>query len=189
MYERQLPNAPAADVVTMLAGLNDIARAGFDAAQVREDMHRVLRQLTRQGTPVLVGRLHDPVEMLRLPKWLEAVVRQRVGAVNQAVDDAYNWPGVMSLDLGSIPALQRPGGWSTDRIHPSRAGHQAVAASAAAVLIKHGHRWKPLPQPEVPAGASVGARTWWALRYGIPYLAAHVTEFGPPLLSAVATRV
>ena len=186
---RQLPRVPAADVVTMLAGLNDIARAGFDAAQLREDMLTLLRQLTGRGTPVLIVRLHDPVEMLRLPKWLGAVVRQRVAAVNQAVDDARSWPGVMSLDLASIPALRLPGSWSTDRIHPSRAGHQAVAASAAAVLIEHGHCWRPLPQPEVPAGASVGATAWWALRYGMPYLASHVTEFGPPLLSAVATRV
>ncbi len=189
VYLRQLPSVPAADVITMLAGLNDIARAGFDAVQLREDMHRLLQQLTRQGIPVLILRLHDPGEMLRLPKWLGAVVGERVAAVNRVVDDARSLPGVMWLDLASIPALQLPGGWSTDRIHLSRAGHQAVAASAAAVLIEHGHSWQPLPQPEVPAGASIGARAWWALRHGLPYLALHVTEFGPPFLSAVATRV
>jgi lysophospholipase L1-like esterase len=186
---RQLPSVPTADVVTMLAGLNDIARGGFDAAQLREDMHRIVLDLTRQGAAVLVGRLHDPGEMLPLPEWLAAVVRERVGAVNQIVDEARPWPGVMTLDLASIPALRQPGGWSTDRIHPSRAGHQAIAATAAAVLIEHGYGWQHVRDPEVPAGASVGARAWWAMRYGIPYLAIHVTEFGPPLLSAVATRV
>jgi hypothetical protein len=78
-------------------------------------------------------RLHDPGKMLPLPKGLASVVRQRVAAVNQIVDEAHTWPGVMLLDLASIPALQRPGGWSTDRIHPSRAGRQAIAAFVIAV--------------------------------------------------------
>ncbi len=74
--------------------------------------------------------------MLPLPESLRAVVRQRVAVVNEIVDEAGSWPGILTLDLAGVPSLQRPGGWSTDRIHPSRVGHQAVAASAAGVRPK-----------------------------------------------------
>ncbi len=55
---RQLPGAPRADLVTALAGLNDVARAGFAEAQLRADMHRIIgaadgpgRHRSRRPTP------------------------------------------------------------------------------------------------------------------------------------------
>lgn len=187
--DHQLPQAKRPDIVTLLAGLNDIARSGFDAAKLRDDLLWMLRRLTSQGAEVLLGRLHDPAELLPLPTMLAGVVRRRIDAVNAAVDEGAGLPSVHVLDLAEVPALHQPGGWSTDRIHPSLAGHQAIAAAAGRALRHRDGRFTALlPEPQVPTGPTVRARAWWAVRYGMPYVAGHVSDFGPPVLSALAHR-
>lgn len=187
---QQLPRMPAADVVTLVVGLNDIARAGFDPAAVREDLGEAVRGLTAAGAEVVLGRLHDPTQLLPVPRMVARAVRRRVDAVNAAADELAGRDGVHVLDLAQVAALREPGGWSTDRIHPSRTGHQGMAAAAAQLLA---HRYERLPSlltpPGVPRGPSRRARTWWALRHGLPYLAGHLGDFGPPVLSAIAHRV
>jgi lysophospholipase L1-like esterase len=186
---RQLPQVPDGTIVTLIAGLNDVARSGFDATGLRADLLWTLGCLTSHGAAVVLGRLHDPARMLPLPKVVAGVVRRRIETVNAAVDEASGWPAVHLLDLAEVAALAQPGGWSTDRIHPSRVGHQAIAAAAARALSQHDLRLNAvLPEPRVPAGPSTGASAWWALRHGVPYVARHVSEFGPPVLSALAHR-
>jgi lysophospholipase L1-like esterase len=187
----QLPLVVDADIVTVLAGLNDIARAGFDAQTLRADLMAIVDELTAAGAHVVLGRLHDPTRMLPVPKTLADVVRRRVREVNTAVDTAAAAHGGHVLDLADVPALKTAGGWSADRIHPSRAGHQGMAAAAAEALAPwYDQLPAAVPPPRsAPRGPSRTARAWWAMRHGLPYLAGHLDDFGPPLLSALAHRV
>jgi lysophospholipase L1-like esterase len=186
----QLPLMPgAADVATLLVGLNDIARSGFDAATAGADLLDTVAALRSRVDDVLLGRLHDPVALLPLPTRVAHATRKRVDQLNTAVDEAARWPGVRVLDLRRVPALARPGGWSVDRIHPSPAGHHGMAAAAIEALRNAGrHPVTPMDELVVPRGSSRSARGWWAVRHGLPYATGHLREIGAPIASALLGR-
>lgn len=187
---QQLPLLPeAADLATVLAGLNDVGRAGFDPAAVAADLRAVVAAARERGADVLLGRLHDPVAVRPVPGRLAAAVRARVAVVNRTVDDLARQRGVHVLDLGAVPALARPGGWAADRIHPAEAGHRGMAAAAAGVLRATG-RYAPVPLPAgpVPRGPGVPARAWWTARHGLPYALSHARDLGQPVASALLRR-
>lgn len=182
----QLPAARAARpaVATLLVGLNDVSRGGFDARAVRADLRAVVRSLLRTGAAVLVGRLHDPCRHLPLPAPLAAHVRARVAAVNAAVDDAARL-GAHVLDLATVPALAERRAFAVDRLHPGPAAHAALAAAAADVLRAAGVPvGVPAAVPLPPRAPGLVTTAWWGTRHGAPWLAAHARDV---VLPAVAT--
>lgn len=186
----QVPLLPArVQLATLVVGLNDVARSGFDADVVGAALLDVVAVLRRRAEEVLVGRLHDPAARLPLPSRVGQAARRRIALVNAAVDEAGSRPGVRVLDLDRVPALAQPGGWAVDRIHPSAAGHRGMAVAAAEVL-RSGGRVRPAPvRPgSVPVGPSGPARTWWAVRHGLPYAAGHLPAIGGPVASALVRR-
>lgn len=185
---RQLGHVGEARLASLLIGLNDVARSGFTPPQVREDLLEAVQALTGSGAEVLLGRLHDPTEMLWLPAGLVRAVQRRVGVVNAAIDEAGRSPGVHLLDLADAPVLGTPSGWAVDRVHPSILGHRGIAAAAARLLAAAGWQVAPLPDPERSRGPSRTARSWWTLRYGMPYAAGNLAQFGPPVLSGLLRR-
>jgi lysophospholipase L1-like esterase len=186
----QLPLVPGgADVATLLVGLNDVARSGFDAAAVGADLLETVAALRSRADDVLLGRLHDAGALLPLPARVAQATRRRIEGVNAAVDEAARWSGVRVLDLRLVPVLARPGGWSVDRVHPSPAGHQGMAAAAIEALRAAGRQpGRPIVEVVEPRGSSWSARGWWAVRHGLPYAACHVWEIGGPIASAVLRR-
>lgn len=180
----QLPVALAArpDIATVLVGLNDVVRSGFDPAMVRRDLLTAVSALRGVGARVVLVRLHDPTAILWLPGWVVRYVGARVGAVNRAVDEVARLdPGVHLLDLGDVIALRRPGAWTVDRVHPNRLGHQAIAAAAADVLRTAGVRVGQVPLQPVPArGPGLPARAVWAVRYGLPWALRHSRQLVRP---------
>jgi lysophospholipase L1-like esterase len=186
----QLPLVSAqVDVATLIIGLNDVARIGFDAADVGADLLAVVAGLRSRGVHVVLGRLHDPAALLPLPARVARTLRKRVAAVNAVVDSAAAAPRVSVLDLGRVTTLAEPGGWAVDRIHPSRVGHHGIATSAVRQLASTGlHLPAPLTEVAVPPGPSRRARGWWAVRHGLPYAVSHLREVGAPLASAALDR-
>jgi len=184
---RQLAEVGEAGLASLLVGLNDVARSGFTPPQVREDLLEAVQALTGSGAQVLLGRLHDPTEMLWLPAGLVRAVQRRVGVVNAAIDEASRSPGVHLLDLADVPVLGTPSGWAVDRVYPSILGHRGIAA-AARLLAAAGWQVASLPHPEHSRGPSRTARSWWTLRYGMPYAARNLAQFGPPVLSGLLRR-
>lgn len=187
---RQLPLLTGhVDVATLVIGLNDVARSGFDAAAVTADLRHVVSMLRDRAEEVVLGRLHDPSAVLPLPAGLARATRRRIEVLNAVVDEAARLPGVSILDLGAVPALAQPGGWSVDRIHPSAAGHGGMAAAAIDALRAGGRqRPSPLAVASVPPGPSRLDRCGWMFRHGLPYAAGHLREMGVPLASAVLGR-
>jgi lysophospholipase L1-like esterase len=183
--ERQLDAAPDGELATLVIGLNDIARSGFHPDRFRTDLLAVVNQLTASGASVLLGRLHDPLTLLPLPRRMARVGRERLHAVNAAVDEASCWARVHLLRLDEVPALQVTSGWAVDRVHPSVTGHRAIAAEGVRVLRDAG--WPALPVEDSPVGRAPGlvARSWWVGRHGIPYAATHARDLGQPALSAL----
>jgi lysophospholipase L1-like esterase len=187
---RQLPLLPCpVDVATLLVGLNDVGRSGFDATEVGAQLLDVVAALRPRAERVVLGRLHDAPGLLSVPFRVAQAARDRIADVNRAVDEAAGWPGVSVLDLGRVPALGEPGGWSVDRIHPSAAGHQGMATLAVELLRSAGRPGlTPIEEAAVPDGPSRTARGWWAIRHGLPYATRHLRDIGGPMASAVLRR-
>ncbi|MCW2674471.1 MAG: lipolytic protein family [Frankiales bacterium] len=169
VVNRQLPSAEVAEVSTLLVGLNDLARGGFDIAAVRAGLLASVARLGELSGTVVLGRLHDPAKVLWMPLPLRQLVGRRLAQVNAVVDEATEFPRVTVVDLAAVPALQQPAGWAVDRVHPSAGGHRALARAAAAEL---GHE---LPEAlELPAAPGLVRRAVWGARHGAPYLAGQV---------------
>ncbi|GAC1441217.1 MAG: SGNH/GDSL hydrolase family protein [Mycobacteriales bacterium] len=177
---RQLPRVPPGDdVATLLVGLNDVTRGGFDPAGLLVDLAAVVTGLRTAGHRVLLGRLRDPCLMLPLATPLRRWIGARVDAVNQAVDRAATGdPGVSVLDLGTLPDLHSRAAWDTDRLHPSPWGNACIAAAAAAVLTAP----VPVPTVDVPAPPRVHQEAYWALRHGLPWALGKASPAGRYLM-------
>ena len=118
--QQQLPWIPAekakGGVVILVAGLNDICRAGFDRARIHHELSSTISSVHERGAKVILGRLHDPTRVWRLRGSLAAAIVRRLAVVNEAVDTAAaNASGVHVLDLSKVPALASSGGWAADR--------------------------------------------------------------------------
>ena len=170
---------------TVLVGLNDVVRPGFDPTRSRRDLMAVVDELRRAGVTVLVCRLHNPMIRAPAPRWVCATVWRRLEEINRTVDAcARSDPGVLVLDLGDIEDLHGRASWAVDRLHPSLTGHWWMAAEACATLRAAGWSMSPLP-PRPSVGRVPGRREemWWVVRHGIPWVAVHLTRIGPLLTS------
>jgi lysophospholipase L1-like esterase len=179
----QLPRVGDADVATVLIGLNDVVRGGFDPEGVRADLTALVDALRARVPVVLVCRLHDPTRMLWFPRSLRRIGLARLAVLQAAVDGLR---GVEVLDLEDVAAWRHPGAWDVDRVHPSVAGHAALGRSAGLLLQSRGLAVQLPPAPVLPRGASVPGRAVWSARHGLPYVAGHVRELGAPVWQALS---
>ncbi len=193
--QMQLPRVAAEQardaVIVLIAGLNDICRAGFDEDRIRQELSLTVSTAQGWGAAVVLGRLHDPATVLGLRGRLRAAIARRLAVVNDAVDAAADGgTEVRVLDLAQVPVLASRGGWAADRIHPSPAGHRGIACAAGELL--HAAGLAPpsrLARPRPASGASHLQTAWWALRHGLPYGITHMADFGPPVVAALASRL
>ncbi|HLY33136.1 MAG TPA: SGNH/GDSL hydrolase family protein [Jatrophihabitantaceae bacterium] len=179
----QLPLALARrpDVATLIVGLNDISRGGWDEPRMRADLHTVVGALRAQGVTVVLGRLHDPTALLPMPARIRQRIGARIAAVNAAVDASIG-PDVLLLDLARIPQLRNRGSWAVDRVHPSIAGHRAVAEAALDILEANDVRVaERVPIRPAAARCSRLAEVRWLARYGAPYLVRNLDRVRQPV--------
>lgn len=172
-----------ADVVTLLIGLNDVARAGFDPGAFRQSLAEVVGALRSTGALLLLGRLHDVTAVLPLPPALRETVRSRTRAVNAAVDALLD-ERVLPLDLAAVPGLRMRRMWDVDRVHPNAAGHALIADAAARALRSAGLPVGPVRQPPMPSAPGPLREARWLIRHGLPWLGAHVPQVVLPAVIA-----
>ncbi len=184
VQRHQLPLALAAAprLVTLLVGLNDAIRGGFDPGRMRAGLDGVVGTLRAGGASVLLGRLHDPTRLLPVPRALRRALSERVAVVNAAVDEAGRADAdVHVFDLDAVPGLRDRQAWDVDRLHPSPLGHFAIGSAALDLLARAGFATAPARAP-VPAAVPVRGRdeAWWLVRHGLPWFAGRTREVALP---------
>ncbi|MET9179080.1 SGNH/GDSL hydrolase family protein [Kitasatospora aureofaciens] len=132
------------DLVTVVAGMNDVMRPGFDAGAVVAELDAMFAAFTATGARVLTFTFPDIGRIAPLARGL----RPRVLDLNARIRAAADHRGVVVVDFFPHRVTTDPRMWSADRLHASPLGHAGIAAAAAHALALPGSDdgWaEPLP--------------------------------------------
>ena len=159
------------DLVTVVAGMNDLLRPRFDADEVAGHLRAMFAALTGQGARVATLTFPDLARITPLARPLAP----RVDALNTRVRQAAEEYGVVVAETAHHPVVTDPRLWSTDRLHASPLGHERIAAAMAYTLGLPGSddTWnRPFPTPyPAPAGwRAARAELRWAGGFLGPWL-------------------
>lgn len=151
------------DLVTVLAGMNDLLRPKFDADEVAGHVEAMFAAFA--GTGAVVATLTFPDVGRLIP--MARAVRGRVAAMNDRVRAAAARYGVIVAEAAHHAVVADPRLWSPDRLHASPLGHQRIADALAEALRLPGSddAWTRPLVPELPernAAQAIAAEFRWA---------------------------
>jgi lysophospholipase L1-like esterase len=168
----QLPTALSLrpDLVTVLAGLNDLLRPRFDAMAVAGHLESMFEALTGAGARVVAFTLPDPGLLVPAARGLT----RRAQDFNARVREAAHRHGVTLVDLSVYPICTDQRLWSADRLHLNTLGHTRLAAAVAHALdLPDGEDLgtNPLdPQRKPSTWRRAGVELRWAVSFVGPWL-------------------
>lgn len=163
----------APDLATVVAGMNDLLRGGFDARAIGDDIEAMQRALVQQGALVISFTLPDISHRLAVAPLARRLSR-RAALLNDEIRRASAASGACLLDLAAIPLAADPRLWSRDRLHANTAGHTRIGAGLAQLigLADTDDAWRaplpPLPPPSLRAQLLEHAT--WGRDYFAPWL-------------------
>ncbi|MEW1691072.1 SGNH/GDSL hydrolase family protein [Streptomyces sp. NPDC091265] len=158
------------DFATVVAGVNDLLRPRFDAAEVAGQLEEMFAALTAAGALVATLTVPDVGKIAPLAR----PVRARVFALNTHIRAAAARHGVVVAETALHPVATDPRMWSADRLHASPLGHERIAAAVAHAigLPRSDDTWThPLPPQVLPGRLqAAGAELRWAGAFLGPWL-------------------
>jgi lysophospholipase L1-like esterase len=170
VLEDQLPKALVhnPDITAVIVGGNDALRNGFNPDRLHQNLRKTLAQLQDAGSDVLLLQLHDPTNIVPLPRLLGRVLRRRINAVNRVTHSLAREFNAQILLTRSIENIYDRQVWHTDRMHPSKYGHQLMAHHFRELLIRKNWRIDPIEFEET-LKKSRRDSALWMLRNGTPW--------------------
>ncbi len=174
VLSEQVPVALAArpDLVSLVAGGNDLLRPGADPDRLAADLEAAVVAFREAGADVLLATGVDPRQT--------PIIRRTRGRV--AVFNAHLWSiaarqGAVVLDQWGAAWIQDARLWDAgDRIHLTAEGHRRTALAAAAALgvpvAGDDTDWRqPLePAPPLPAREVVAQELAWVRGFVLPWI-------------------
>jgi lysophospholipase L1-like esterase len=161
------------DLATVMAGMNDLIRPGFSAAEVTGCLEDMFAALTAAGARVVTITFPDLSKITPLARPL----LPRVLDLNAGIRDAAARHGVIVIDTFPHAVTTDSRIWSADRLHLSPLGHARVAGAMANALDLPGSddAWNlPLPaQPARPAWKAVMNELRWLAAFTVPWMYRH----------------
>ena len=158
------------DLVTVVAGLNDLLHRRYDPAAMASELEAMLTELRATGATVATFTLPDVSAVVPFARF----VRPRLDLYNEAILDIGARTGAIVMDLASAPITRDPRSWSVDRLHASTLGHVRIAAGMCDALGLAGSdgTWaEPLPErARRRRHAAAAAEVVWMRRHFGPWL-------------------
>lgn len=158
------------DLATVVAGVNDLLRPRFDAAEVAGHLEEMFAALTAAGAHVVTLTFPDVGKIAPLARPL----RSRVFDLNTRIRAAAARHGVTVAETARHAVTTDPRLWTADRLHASPLGHERIAAALAQAVHLPGSddAWtRPLPPQTVPSGRqAAAAELRWAAAFLAPWL-------------------
>jgi lysophospholipase L1-like esterase len=187
----QLPAALrlAPDIASVVIGVNDTLRAGFDPARIEAAAARTVGALRAAGAEVLTMRLPDPGRMLGVPGVLARPLARRAHQVNEVMDALAGRFETIHFDAAADDQAYDPRMWAVDRLHPSERGHRLIARRFHALLAAAGHPVGPPPgaEPLNPPPSAAAQATWLATK-GTAWVVRRSTDLVPSLVALAVTE-
>jgi len=126
------------ELVAVIVGGNDLLRNAFSPQVFEENLNETLRKIEEIGATSMLLELHDPTQIVPMPRLVARVCRRRVNAVNQITRKMAHRYSSILLETRSLEEIYARDKWHVDRMHPSRHGHQFIADNFAHLLRKRG---------------------------------------------------
>jgi lysophospholipase L1-like esterase len=157
------------DLATVMAGMNDLIRPGFDATEVAGCLEEMFAALTAAGAHVVTVTYPDigkiaPLARPLVPRVLDFNAQIRAAAARHKVTVVDTFSHAFATDARM---------WSIDRLHASSLGHARIAAAMAHALNLPGSddTWTlPLPPHPRTAGQAARAELRWIAAFAGPWI-------------------
>ena len=127
------------DLVAVIVGGNDLLRNGFSPKVFEENLKTTLAAIESIGATSMLLELHDPTEIVPMPRLVARVCRRRVNAVNLSTRKLARRFSSILLETRSLEGIYQREKWHVDRMHPSKLGHQFIADNFAHLLRMRGY--------------------------------------------------
>jgi lysophospholipase L1-like esterase len=166
----QLPKAlrQNPDICAVIVGGNDLLRNNFDPVLLYNNLRSCCQQLLAMGSEIIMVELHDPNQLLKLPKLMRQVLRRRVNAVNAVYRKVALEFEIVTVKTRAINNVHDRKNWHIDRMHPGPQGHFMLARDIASQLRKRG--WAiSLPYQLTLTYQSRSEKITWLLRNATPW--------------------
>lgn len=181
--EKALESEP--DICAVICGGNDMLRNGFSPQELHQNLTETCRELMSRGSEILMVQLHDPNQILRVPRLLKRVIRRRVDAVNAVYEKVAQELDVILIRTRNIPNVHDVKNWHIDRMHPGPFGHQLLAREMALALRNRG--WDlTLPEVHDRNHESRKAKILWLIKNGTPWFLKRSVDLLPAALILMA---
>jgi lysophospholipase L1-like esterase len=166
----QLPKAlrQNPDICAVIVGGNDLLRNNFDPVLLYSNLRSCCQQLLAMGSEIIMVELHDPNQLLKLPKLMRQVLGRRVNAVNAVYRKVALEFEIVTVKTRAINNVHDRKNWHIDRMHPGPQGHFMLARNIADQLRKRG--WAiSMPYQLTITHRSRSEKITWLLRNGTPW--------------------
>lgn len=161
------------DLVTIMAGANDLWRPRKSWDSVRENFASAVEQLQSAGITVLLTNCINPIH-----HWSLQAGTKRSRELTKLIEDIAAQYSVDVVDVHRSPTLRRLRVWSEDRVHFGPRGHAHVANKAAKKLGLPYRVETPILHPR--------ARDKMSLWEHLVWIYVHVTPFVTRRLRGIA---
>ena len=176
------------ELVAVIVGGNDLLRNGFSPEAFEINLNETLRQIEEIGATVMLLELHDPTEIVPMPRLVARVCRRRVNAVNRITRKLAHRYSAVLLPTRSLENIYAREKWHVDRMHPSRLGHQFVADNFAHLLRERGFEIDTVAVG-VKNNRSRRDSIIWMLKNGTPWFLKRSVDLLPALLFLSITEL
>ena len=183
VLEAQLPKIQVhkPDICAVIVGGNDLLRNGFDPELLHKNLRQTVSALKNNDTLVLMILLHDPTQIVPMPKLLANVLDRRVRSVNAVTTAVAREFGTVLLDTRKIAGIYDLANWHIDRMHPSKIGHQGIAAEFRNLLLEFGFQIQDI-EIDKKIVRSKKNSIIWMLRNGTPWFLKRSVDLLPAAL-------
>jgi lysophospholipase L1-like esterase len=176
------------DLVAVVVGGNDLLRSNFDPKKFAENLRRTLLELVNRGCTIMLLELHDPTKIVPMPYLIGRICRRRVTAVNAATRELAKTFGAILMETRSQENIYAREKWHVDRMHPSKLGHQFIAAQYAKLLAERGYEVGEV-QIDPINNRSRKDSIKWMLKNGTPWFLKRSVDLLPGLIWLSAAEI
>lgn len=127
------------DLVTLIAGGNDVLKGYWNHEQYRTDMEFMIQQILKSTDALIItSNLPDFTLRLPLPSEKKQAVKGQTLQANEIIQSLSEEYGLCLLDFWSHPLSKDPAIWSQDGTHPNSIGYREMGS----LVYHHFEQWQ-----------------------------------------------